>query len=181
MVIEKGKTAARKKWAFAGLLMLLCLLSAASVRAEDIWQVKAAFIFNFTKFVNWPAELEQQGGQMNLCLYRDNPFGDHIYRLEGRKVRNFSLHVMQQDNQESLKDCQIIYLANAANAEKALVSIAGRPVLTIGDHESFTREGGNIRFLSESNRIRFDINLQRSREDGLGISSRLLQLARQVQ
>jgi len=161
------------------LLWLWLIMPMRGMGAEEAYQIKAAFIFNFTKFVTWPADMEQQGGDLHLCLLGGNPFGEYVYQLEGRKVRNFSLHVQQIQLAEELTQCQILFVA-AKGHQELLSGIINKPVLTISDYDGFTSQGGGIELLSEDNRIRFDINLQRIKASGLDISSRLLHLARQV-
>lgn len=116
-----------------------------------------------------------------MCLFSGNPFGDYVFQLEGRKVRNFYLRVLQPVSTTALEQCHILYLAAERDHQQLLTDIAEKPVLTIADHEGFLRRGGGIELLSENNRIRFDINLQRIKGSGLDISSRLLHLARKVQ
>lgn len=163
-------------------LLAWCLLASVpdARGAEDAYQIKAAFIYNFTKFVTWPAEIEQAGGDLRLCLYGGNPFGQIIYQLDGRPVRNFTLRVLQPADDSELSQCHILHLASEQAVSHLLNAVGGTPVLTIGDHHGFARDGGGIELLSENNRIRFDINLQRIKSSGLDISSRLLSLARQV-
>jgi len=163
--------------------VLLCLvigLIPRSLQAEDAYQIKAAFIFNFTKFVTWPDELERQGGDLRLCLFKENPFGDYIFNLDGRKVRNFYLRVSLPSSQAELSQCHIIFLPPMKSTATLLGELAAQPILTISDVDGFSQGGGGIELLSESNRIRFDVNLQRIKGSGLDISSKLLHLARKV-
>lgn len=161
---------------------LLCLLLgfAPLAVAEDAYQIKAAFIFNFTKFITWPAAMEREGGDLRLCLFNENPFGDYVYQLDGRKVRNFYLRISQPRTRAELARCHILFLTPGKNGVNALDDLAHLPVLTIADHDGFALAGGGIELLSENNRIRFDVNLQRIKGSGLDISSKLLSLARQV-
>ncbi|HVK99837.1 MAG TPA: YfiR family protein [Dongiaceae bacterium] len=152
----------------------------ARLQAEDAYQIKAAFLYNFTKFVTWPAEMEQQGGDLRLCIFNSNPFGEYLYQLSGRKVRNFELKVIQPTSASELESCAILFLVGASNREQMLEKLATRPILTVSDQEDFAVDGGAIELLSENNRIRFDVNLQTVRDSGLKMSSKLLQLARQV-
>lgn len=185
-----GGTAGRngragRRWlAWPCLLLIVCgVLSGAkagNVRAEDVWAVKAAFIYNFTKYVVWPADLEQQGGELRLCLSGGNPFGAHILALEGRKVRNFNLRILEPATPAGLGQCHILYLAGEGDSPEALAAVAGLPVLVIAGHEDFLEEGGGILLLDEDSRVRFDVNLQRIKANGLEISSRLLHLVRKV-
>ena len=172
-VKERGRG---QRW--YGAVFLLLLFFALSARAEEAYQVKAAFIYNFTKFVTWPTVMEQRGGELRLCLYGGNPFGDYIFQLDGRKVRNFYLHVEEIQSVNEVSSCNILYLNQSSR--KVLDAVADHPVLTVSDHNGFAEHGGSIELLSENNRIRFDVNLQRIKDCGLEISSKLLQLARQV-
>ena len=176
--VRAAQGVGRASGGWAVLLCLLLLIPAA--RAEDAYQIKAAFIFNFTKFITWPEAMEQQGGDLRLCLFQGNPFGDYVFQLEGRKVRNFYLRVVQPKTAAELGQCHIVYLMPDKDIEQVLAAIASQPVLTIADHDDFTRQGGGIQLMSENNRIRFDVNLQRIKGSGLDISSKLLHLARQV-
>lgn len=160
-----------------GLISLCCVHTPAAA-AEDVYQVKAAFIFNFTKFVNWPEAMEQRGGELRLCLLNGNPFGEYIYQLDSRKVRNFYLHVQEVRSVENLQGCNIVFAGS--DVKSLLDTVAGQPVLTISDRNGFAARGGSIELLSEDNRIRFEVNLQHIKDSGLEISSKLLQLARQV-
>ncbi len=166
-------------WRLAVLCLLLAL-PVALARGEDAYQIKAAFIFNFTKFITWPAAMEQEGGDLRLCLFNGNPFGDYVFQLEGRKVRNFYLRVVQPKSSAELGRCHILYLVPDETTSQLLAGIADKPVLTIADEDGFATDGGGIQLLSENNRIRFDVNLQRIKGSGLDISSKLLHLARQV-
>ena len=162
------------------LCCLLLGLAPAQIQAEDIYQIKAAFIYNFTKFVTWPEEMEQKGGDLRLCIFDRNPFGEYLNQLSGRKVRNFELKVVQPASIRELDGCAILFLAGSADAGKVLQGLTSRPILTVSDRPGFVQSGGVIELLSENNRIRFDVNLQTVRDSGLQMSSKLLQLARQV-
>lgn len=162
------------------LLCLVFLIASPPSFAEDAYQIKAAFIFNFTKFIVWPEAMEQEGGELRLCLFDSNPFGEYVYQLEGRKVRNFYLRIVQPESFQQLTVCHIIYLSQTKTDQKLLSGIADLPVLTIADADGFAQQGGGIELLSENNRIRFDVNLERIKSSGLDISSKLLHLARQV-
>lgn len=175
----QGRTRRAGNWCLA-LVWLSMALPVSSTGAEDPYQIKAAFIFNFTKFVTWPADMEQQGGDLRLCLHGGNPFGDYVFQLEGRKVRNFNLRVVEPESPASLAQCHILHLMPGKGNGKVLNELAGEPVLTVGDYDSFASQGGSIQLLSEQNHIRFDVNLQRIKASGLEVSSRLLHLARQV-
>ena len=172
-----------RSWALSLRVLILGLLLPFLIQpalAEEAYQIKAAFIFNFTKFVDWPKEMEQAGGDLRLCIVGGNPFGDYIFQLNGRKVRNFFLRVHLAAPDDDLSHCHILFLSQTTSNQKLLGRLADSPVLTIGDYEDFLKDGGGIRLFSEDNRIRFDVNLPRIKGSDLDISSKLLHLARQV-
>lgn len=162
------------------LCVLLLLAAPVSSPAEDAYRIKAAFLYNFTKFVTWPAALEQQGGTLNLCLFDGNPFGEYVHVLSGRRVRNFELRIREVQTLADLPACNILFLAGEKQTAQVLGAVAGQPVLTISDQAGFVGQGGAIELLTDDNRVRFDVNLQRVRDQQLDMSSRLLQLARRV-
>ncbi len=167
-------------WLTRVLFCLVFFCIPCSSPAEEAYQIKAAFLYNFTKFVTWPEAMEQQGGELTLCIFDGNPFGDYANQLNGRKVRNFQLRILQPASVNDLAGCNILFVSGAEQTVRALQSVATLPVLTVSDQSGFAARGGAIELLSEDNRIRFDVNLQRIRDSGLTMSSKLLQLARQV-
>ncbi len=174
----QGLSCARK-WRAVLFCILISFLSAAA-QGEEAYQIKAAFILNFTKFVTWPEVLERQGGDLVLCLYDTNPFGEYIFNLNGRKVRNFSLRVSVPLNLSELDQCHIVFLSGEKSGKTVLDRLAQQPVLTIADYAGFAETGGGIELMSEDNRIRFDVNLKNIKGRSLDISSKLLHLARKV-
>lgn len=176
----QAATAFRAPAWWRALLFVAFVLAAQTSRGEEIYQIKAAFIFNFTKFISWPAELEQAGGDLRLCMLDGNPFGDYVYQLNGRRVRNFYLRVSETKSRDQLSMCHIVYLSDPKVDSELLSALASLPILTISDVDGFMPAGGGISLFPENERIRFDINLQRLKSCGLDVSSKLLSLARQV-
>jgi len=153
--------------------------------AEEEAQLKAAFIYNFTKYVTWPAAAEQAGGTLHVCALGRTAYTPELSRLDGRTVRNFTLQVRAVDRSDELTSCNVLYLSGASrdfsSFKSLLKGVKGEPVLTISDDSGFIDAGGVIGLFTEQRRIRFDINLGIARDTGLYISSRLLQLARKVE
>ena len=147
--------------------------------AEDEDKLKAAFIYNFTKYVIWPPAIEQSAGPLRVCALGSSVYTPELQQLQGRVVRKFTLEVASITRKDSLDNCHLVY-ADQAQAEWLVKAGHGKSVLTISDGESFAEQGGLIGLVIEGRRIRFDINLTQAREVQLQISSRLLQLARRV-
>lgn len=165
---------------WAALLSLLLFTLTYSVQAEEASRVKAAFVFNFTKFVTWPADVEEKGGELRLCLLSRNPLEDFLIQLNGRKMRNFTMSIAVLDTLKELEHCHIVLLTDNPHDLKALKSVAALPVLTIAEQHGFARQGGAIELFTENNLVRFDVNLQRIKSSGLNISTTVLELARKV-
>ncbi len=155
--------------------------SGSTVSSEYL--LKAAFIYKFINFVEWPAPLLQQDNYyFNLCILGKNPFGEAIYVFEGKEIRNRILRVRLISSPSEAKQCRILYISpsNRKVVKRIINKIASQPVLTIGDFKGFSEKGGMINLIKISNRIRFEINLSSARKAGLRISSKLLRLAVKV-
>ncbi len=146
------------------------------------YQVKAAFLLNFTKFIEWPAH--ESGGAdapFTVCLLGDDTFAPILSQMmEGETVSGRKI-VVQRDRREVPKGCQMLYVGRS---EKDLAEILGggeRGVLTVGESESFLHAGGIIAFVMENRRVRFMVNLTAARNASLNISSRLLTVAKGVE
>jgi hypothetical protein len=171
---------------FALLLLLLALAgpAAAEDRTGLEYQVKAAFLFNFAKFVEWPADaFEGPQDPVAICVVGKDPFGESLDSVvRGETVSGRPLVVRRPRNPEEIRECQIIFLARSERAyqDDVLSFVEGASILTVGEDEGFLTDGGIIRFLLEKNRVRFDINLTAAETNRLKLSSKLLRLARSV-
>jgi hypothetical protein len=169
---------------------LLAALGLLALLATPVWaesteaEVKAAFIYNFAKYVDWPAEsLDATPGALTLCLVgaRDALF-DALTEMDGKTVKNRSLQVRAAARNANLKGCQVLVMAESeADYFEAVVKrLEGVPVLTVNGSGRFLDVGGIIGLVAEGNKVRFDINLGAARRNNLVLSSNLLKLARQV-
>jgi hypothetical protein len=143
------------------------------------YQVKAVFLLNFTKFIEWPAEaFEQPESPVTICILGEDPFGAAINQtVSGEVVNGRKIAVQRIKHLPAPKSCQVLFLGPAV---KSLPDL-GPGVLTVGEGESFEREGGMIAFIIENRRVRFDVNQAAAERAGLKISSKLLSVARDVQ
>lgn len=170
----------------AGLRTLRVIMCASGLLigslgyAEEEAQLKAAFVYNFTKYVIWPIATEQASGSLRVCALGQHAFTDELAQLNGREVRSFELEVVRIAAADAIDDCHLIYISGT-DSRKVLAKARGKAILTISDEADFVTQGGIIGLLAEGRRIRFDINLNSARESQLQISSRLLQLARRVE
>ena len=149
--------------------------------AEEIieYKVKAAFIYNFLVFTQWP---EETGETLNLCIYGRDYFGSEIDSLQSKPVNNRQIKVKRLSNTDQFKDCQAIFFSKSINAELStlLDKILGEPILTLADSSTAVTHGVAINMSLSNEKIIFEVNLRNARNAGLNISSRLLQLAVKV-
>jgi YfiR/HmsC-like len=151
---------------------------AGQLLANDIpleYQVKAVYLFNFAKFVEWPAEA--QSGPLTICVAATNPFGDVLEEtLRGETVNDRPLASRIIPAPEP--GCHVIFVPQAAAIGPYLRAASGSPTLTVGETRDFLSHGGIINFILEAGRVRFQIDAKAAERADLRISSHLLRLAR---
>jgi hypothetical protein len=157
--------------------------AAAETPPASEYQIKAAFLYNFAKFIEWPADAHLADAQtFTIGLLGADPFGPDIAVIEGKQVKDKPLRIVRGQTLEELKGCQVLFIGAlpAADLERVLKTLKGRPVLTVGEAENFAHHGGMIHLMTVENKVRFEINVQTAEQAGLKISSHLLRLARIV-
>lgn len=158
---------------------ILQLQAQAPVKRE--YQVKAAFLFNFCQFVEWPADaFTSAGAPFVIGVYGDNPFGHYLEEtVAGEKVDGHPVAVRYFNSVENLGDCKILFVSAPGKheSEEVLSSLKGKSVLTIGDAPYFLAQNGMIKFVTRNKNIKFQINLDETKNAGLVLSSKLLRLA----
>lgn len=162
-----------------GALAVLCNAGAATADPPSEAAVKAAFVYNFAKFVEWPANASANNA-ITLCVAGTRPeLAASLAELAGKAVQGRSLAVKNNANAADLGTCQVLYLGSDA---RALAGVArGRAgLLTVSDMPGFAQSGGMIGLFSERDRIRFEINPRSADAAGLKVSSQLMKLAKVV-
>jgi hypothetical protein len=159
----------------------LLFMPAAHARAEELpeYRLKALFLYNFALFTEWPGEL---GSTLNLCIYGPDPFGAEIDTLSGKVVGSRVIAVQRKAPDESLMNCQIVFIAAPAigSLGQVLAQVRGIPVLTVADSSGALRLGVALNLSVAVNKVTFEANLLAAREARLSLSSKLLRLATQV-
>jgi hypothetical protein len=165
-------------------LVLTLLLTPAVARgqaaaASDV-AVKAAFIFNFAKFTEWPAL--PPAAPINICIAGDEPMAVALAQtVREQKIGGHGLAVVRPVDSTAWPDCQVLFIAaNATVSAAVLDALRPLPVLTVSDRKGFSQTGGVIELYLEAGRMRFAINVDAAEDAGLRLSSRLLALARVV-
>jgi hypothetical protein len=177
------------RWGFAtiltGLLVYTLVAGAGRLYAEDNgeaeYRVKLAFLYNFTRFIQWPPEaFSGPEAPLNICVAGPNPFlGSIAEGFQGRAALGHPLRIRQLRAGDNPAACQILFVrsSNKTSAEKLLTSLKGSNTLTIGENPDFTVEGGLVNFTLHDDKLRFEINLGAAQQSPLKISSKLLSLA----
>lgn len=142
--------------------------------------VKAAFIYNFTKFVEWPTTALAPEAPMQICIMGKNDIGNRLRQLHGREAQGHLLQVRLLEPADDQAGCHVMFITRdkARQLAQLLKPSANNATLTVSDAPDFTHNGGMIELFVESNRVQFMINLDTAQQAGLKISARMLQLAR---
>lgn len=151
----------------------------AWAQALPEYQLKAAFVYNFASFTEWPSTV---GSTLNLCIYGHDPFGPEIDGLNGKSIGARSLVVSRKNQSEALKACHIVFISapDIHQLPVLLAGIQGLPVLVLADSPGAVRQGVTINMKMAQGRVTFEANLGAARTAGLGLSSRMLRLATEV-
>jgi len=174
----------------AGIALLAVLLPAgilSSAHGEPQpapeYAVKAAFLFNIARFVEWPADaFADPASPLVLCVLGEDPFGDALRSLKGKTVSGRPLAIRYATTLEELDRCHLLFVCPSEKPAlpKILQAAKGRSILTVGDMEGFARDGGIINLVKEKNHVGIEINLEAAQRTHLKISSKLLALAQIV-
>jgi hypothetical protein len=167
----------------AGLLCLsLQALSATGISTE--YQIKAAFLYNFTRFVEWPAEsFADRASPIEIGAFCPGEFGDAMNRIvEGRKVNGRRVTVKMLETPASAIASHVVFVCASHDDRVAALEreVGARPVLTVGESTAFRDAEGIITFVLEGDKLRFQINSAAADRAGLKLSAQLRKLAKAV-
>jgi len=170
-------------------LVALCLLAlvsfvepgAALAEPSSEYQVKAAFLFNFAKYVKWPeSALPESSPSFTVCVLGDHRVAPALEEtIGGKTLHDKQIVVKQLVAAQTANSCQILFVSGSEQVDtaKILRLLDGASVLTVGEVEQFAERGGIINFKTEDNKIRFEINPDAAKRAKLELSSQLLKLA----
>jgi hypothetical protein len=175
---------------FSAPALALALLAgsalASSARAQSVteYQVKALFLFNFAKFVDWSStDPATAATPIALCIMGENPFGDFLKQtIKGKTINGRELVIKHLMSGQSARGCQMVFISASERRRirPILESLEGTGILTVGETGGFARLGGVINFILEDNKVHFEINVDAAQRARLKISSKLLSLAKIV-
>lgn len=177
--------------AFRALLLLLaCLLpgglfwcgTGALAAGNSEYQVKAAFLYNFMKFIEWPSDGLNSATTFTLGVLGKDPFGDAIEEVRGKSAKGRRIAVQHLHGPEEARECDLLFVCASEKGRlpHILKTVQNWRVLTVADQEGFCQAGGMINLVSVKNRVGFEINVGAATRARLRVSSQLLKLAKQV-
>jgi hypothetical protein len=181
-------TRRRRLWGsvFIGIAMLLLKHGGQGLLAQSVseYQVKAAYLYNFAKFIQWPPEaFASDQAPLFLCIVGEDPFGQPLDGIaQGKIINGHTLMIRRTTNLDDLKSCQIVFIGSGdkKRLSELLRRLKGSSALAVGESRDFTGMGGGIQFYLENDRIRFSINVDALQRAHLTASSKLLALAKIV-
>jgi hypothetical protein len=179
-----GRSAACRMRAIQSVLVLTALSMWLPAPAQGVsgnveLHIKAAYLFNFGRYVFWP----QQSGDVVIGIVGHDPIVDVLEKtIAGKTINGRAYRVKVFASADQIDHCDVLFLprAGAQQAQSVMTAIAGKPILTVSDIENFSSQGGMVEFLLIDDMLKFDINLAAAEKNGLRISSELLRVAHQI-
>ncbi len=173
------------KWAAPWVMLLLSTWASSSAPASGTpseYEVKAAFLYNFAKFVTWPQDNHRDpAGDVIIGILGRDPFGPAFDQaIAGRTIGGRGLRIERFRSPMAAKRCHILFIGASEtwSLDEIFDALSGWPILTVGDAPEFIQQGGMIRFFMMAEKVRFEINLDMAESADLRISSKLLRVAK---
>lgn len=150
-------------------------------QSELEYRIKAAYLFNLSKFIEWPDESVKSAESIDICLVGGNPFSDYIYKLEQRNARGRPINIVEGPTTDNLNTCEMIFFAANSKPDDFLRNLQSNKSLTVGESDVFITHGGLINLTIENGRVQLTINKTMAKKMGFTISANLLEIARLVE
>jgi hypothetical protein len=150
--------------------------------ADDVeYKLKAAFMLNFARFINWPEEVGDNES-FKICIYGQNPFGSALSGIEKKTIAGNPVDIVMTGKLSDLKGCRLVFISRSeeANLLKVFKEIEGEPIVAVSDIKAFAEAGGTMEFVSQNNKLGFKVNHTKAKMNGLKINASLLGLAVEV-
>jgi len=174
-----------RRWHGCGAALAIALLLAPGAHAQTATapELKAAFLYNFAKFVEWPSESMPAGAPLVVCVLGDDAVADALEEtVKGRVIDGHQVKAQRVKVDSPLRTCHVLYVSgmDAKRSIELLEGLADASVLTASDFDRFAQLGGVSNFFVENGRMRFAVNIESAQRARLQVSSKLLGLARIV-
>jgi hypothetical protein len=183
----KQRAASPRRWlmvvAISWALVLLPVLGAQVSKPTD-YDVKAVYLYNFGRFVEWPGNATASSGDsFTICILGQDPFGAALdATFAGETIGGKSIAARRIATPQESGNCQILFVSAAEETRllKIIETLDKEAILTVSDMPQFSQKGGMIQFVLEGKKVRFEVNLTAVRHAGLTLSSELLKVATTV-
>ena len=168
-----------------GRIVLLGLMSVAvGAQALSEYKVKAAFLYNFAKFVEWPQDaFRAPDDPFTICVLGENPFGNALAEaVKGNTLNGRGFIERHITNTQEAKACQILFISSSEHDQLRAImkELTGASILTVADTRGSAQQGSIVDFILQDNKVRFEFNTDAAERAQLKISSKLLSLAKIV-
>jgi hypothetical protein len=163
---------------FAAMLAVASSVSAQAPKTTE-YQVKAAYLVNFPKFVEWPAKVGKSKS-FNICVLGQDPFGGALdVAVDGETIDGVPIAARRISKTQDALDCRVLFISSSEDSQwkEILAELKTLSILTVSDMSEFARRGGIVQFVVDGNRVRFEVNLAATGPPGLKLRSELLKLA----
>jgi hypothetical protein len=181
---EKHSAAVRWAAAWLSVLAFLSVFSAHAQQKPNEYQVKAVYLYNFGRFVEWPAkETAAKNDSFNICVLGQDPFGPALdATFAGETINGKSVVARRISTPQESDNCRILFMSSAEDGRigKVIEALNKEAILTVSDMPEFSQHGGMIQFVLEGKKVRFEVNLTAVQHAGLTLSSELLKVATTV-
>jgi hypothetical protein len=155
----------------------------AETKPSPEYLIKAAFLFNFAKFVEWPADaFKDDLSPINLCILGTDPFGPALDTLKDKTIKGRPFKIKRANKVDDIEACHILFISASekGNLKQILYALRNSHTLTVSEIEGFAQMGGIINFIIVNKKVHFEINLDAAEHSRLQMSSQLLKLAKIV-
>jgi YfiR/HmsC-like len=163
---------------------LFCAVGSAQSDQPSEYEVKAAFLFNFTKFVEWPdGSFDGPHAPIVIGIIGEDPFGESLTRIvAGQEAQGRAIAIRKYRRGDDLRRCHVLFISASERQRTAqiLAGLQDAGVLTVSDIDGFAAAGGIMQFVMQENHVRFVVNLDAAIQSKLRVSAKLLALARLV-
>jgi hypothetical protein len=142
------------------------------------YEVKATYLYNFSRFVEWPAKA--QSSSFVICVLGKDPFGPSLNAILANEASSGkSVEAQRIPTVQDALNCRVLFISSSESArlKQILTTLGDASVLTVSELPEFTQRGGMVQFVSEGSRVRFEVNLASAEHAGLTLSSELLKVA----
>lgn len=184
----KQQQRVRKIWRLGLSIVIAAVLGAqpsfSQSKVYDEYAIKAAYLYNLGKFVEWPASdalaehNSETKSEFEICIYGRDPYGEKIDAVSKRTIKGRPISVTRH-GRLAVDSCDVVFIGQSESYKmaEAILFFADSPVLTIGEDSEFVEKGGLVGLVADQKRVTFEINLQAARAAKLEFSSQLLRLA----